>query len=178
VLDPVPGLSDVPKDKTTIGGKILIGMRGSYGGVLMFGLLTGAMGMALLNPLSLGAGVMLGVKSYRDDKHNRVSRRQNDAKNIMRRQMDEVSLHVLKQAKDRLRVVQRTLRDHFGEIAEELHRSLSDSVEAAQRAARTSAADRDRRITELRGQLAQIEVLQKQTIALTPGRPVRKQVAA
>ena len=64
--------------------------------------------------------------------------------------MDEVSLHVIKQSKDRLRLVQRTLRDHFSEIADELHRSLSDSVEAAQRAAKTGAADRDRRLAELR----------------------------
>ena len=38
----------------------LIGMRGSYGGVLMFGLLTGLMGLALVTPLSVGAGVILG----------------------------------------------------------------------------------------------------------------------
>jgi len=178
VLDPVADLGDVPRDRTTTGGKILIGMRGSYGGVLMFGLLTGAMGMALLNPFSLGAGVMLGVKAYRDDRQNRVARRQNDAKNIVRRQMDEVSLHVIKQAKDRLRQVQRTLRDHFGEIADELHRSLSDSIDAAQRAAKTGAADRDRRITELRLQLTQIESIHRQTIALLPAVKGKKELAA
>ena len=134
--------------------------------------------MALLNPFSLGAGVMLGVKSYRDDRQNRVARRQNDAKNIVRRQMDDVSLHVIKQAKDRLRQVQRTLRDHFGEIADELHRSLSDSIDAAQRAAKTGAADRDRRITELRLQLTQLEGIQKQTIALLPGPRAKKELAA
>jgi len=178
VLDPVADLGDVPRDRTTMGGKILIGMRGSYGGVLMFGLLTGAMGMALLNPFSLGAGVMLGVKAYRDDRQNRVARRQNEAKNIVRRQMDDVSLHVIKQAKDRLRQVQRTLRDHFGEIAEELHRSLSDSIDAAQRAAKTSVADRDRRITELKLKLTQIEGIQKQTTVLLPGARVKKELAA
>jgi replication fork clamp-binding protein CrfC len=178
VLDPVGDLGDVPRDRTTMGGKILIGMRGSYGGVLMFGLLTGAMGMALLNPFSLGAGVMLGVKAYRDDRQNRVARRQNEAKNIVRRQIDDVSLHVIKQAKDRLRQVQRTLRDHFGEIAEELHRSLSDSIDAAQRAAKTSVADRDRRITELKLKLTQIEGIQKQTLVLLPGPGVRKELAA
>ena len=178
VLDPVPELGDVPTDRTRLGGKILIGMRGSYGGVLMFGLLTGAMGMALLNPFSLGAGVMLGVKAYRDDRQNRVARRQNEAKNILRRQMDEVSLHVMKQAKDRLRQVQRTLRDHFGEIADELHRSLSDSIDAAQRAAKTGAADRDRRLAELRVQLTQIEGLQRQTMSLMPGARVKKELAA
>ena len=130
------------------------------------------MGMALLNPFSLGAGVMLGVKAYRDDRQNRVARRQNEAKNIVRRQIDDVSLHVIKQAKDRLRQVQRTLRDHFGEIAE------SDSIDAAQRAAKTSVADRDRRITELKLKLTQIEGIQKQTMVLLPGPGVRKELAA
>ena len=118
------------------------------------------------------------MKAYRDDRQNRVYRRQVEAKSIVRRQMDDVSLHVIKQAKDRLRQVQRTLRDHFGEIADELHRSLSDSVEAAQRAAKTSTADRDRRVTELRIQLTQIEGIHKQTKVLTPGSTSRKQVAA
>lgn len=172
VLDPVPELTRVTDDSVRLGSKILIGMRGSYGGVLMFGLLTGAMGMALLNPFSLGAGVLLGVKSYRDDKKGRVLRRQAEAKTIVRRQLDDVSLHVSKQSKDRLRLVQRTLRDHFGEIAEELHRSLSDSVEAAQRAARTDAADRDQRIADLRQQLVQLDALQRQTAALAPARSI------
>jgi replication fork clamp-binding protein CrfC len=178
VLDPVPELLAVDRDRIRVGGKILIGMRGSYGGVLMFGLLTGAMGMALLNPFSLGAGMLLGVKAYRDDKKNRVYRRQSEAKTIVRRQIDEVALHVVKQAKDRLRVVQRTLRDHFTEIADELHRSLSDSVTAAQRAARVVEADRDRRIEELRRQLTQIDGLQKQTKALLPAAQPKKLTAA
>lgn len=171
VLDPVPDMIELKGDRIRLGGKILIGMRGSYGGVLMFGLLTGAMGMALLNPFSLGAGVFIGVKAYRDDKKNRVLRRQGEAKAIVRRQLDDVSLHVLKQSKDRLRLVQRTLRDHFTEIANELHRSLSDSVEAAQRAARTSAVDREKRINQLRGQLSQLENLQKQTALVSAARP-------
>ena len=56
VLDPVPELTELDEERLTIGGKILIGMRGSYGGVLMFGLLTGIMGFALINPISIGAG--------------------------------------------------------------------------------------------------------------------------
>ncbi len=171
VLDPVGDLAGVAPDGVRLGGKILIGMRGSYGGVLMFGLLTGAMGLALLNPFSLGAGVLLGVKSVRDDKKNRLQRRQAEAKVIVRRQMDDVSMHVIKQAKDRLRTVQRTLRDHFTEIADEMHRSLSESVEAAQRAARTNAADRERQIAVLQLRLRQIEPLWKEALALSPRAP-------
>ena len=171
VLDPVGDLAGVPADSVRLGSKILIGMRGSYGGVLMFGLVTGAMGFALLNPISVGAGVLLGVKSVRDDKKNRLQRRQAEAKVIVRRQLDDVSMHVLKQSKDRLRTVQRTLRDHFTEIADEMHRSLSESVEAAQRAARTNAVDRERQIAALQLRLRLIETLWKEAQALSPAAP-------
>ena len=40
----------------------------------MFGLITGIMGMALLNPISIGAGIVLGTKAYRDDKEAKVRR--------------------------------------------------------------------------------------------------------
>ena len=168
VLDPVGELAAVPADTVRFGGKVLIGMRGSYGGVLMFGLLTGAMGLALLNPFSVGAGVLLGMKSVRDDKSNRIQRRQAEAKVIVRRHLDDVSMHVIKQSKDRLRMVQRALRDHFTEIADEMHRSLSESVDAAQRAARTGAADRERRAAALQLRLRQIESLWKEAQALPP----------
>ena len=38
------------------GHKVVTGMRGSYGGVLMFGMLTSFAGLGMFNPLSLGAG--------------------------------------------------------------------------------------------------------------------------
>ena len=171
VLDPVGDLDAVPADSVRLGGQLLIGMRGSYGGVLMFGLLTGAMGFALLNPFSLGAGVLLGVKSVRDDKKNRLARRQAEAKMIVRRQLDDVSMHVLKQSRDRLRTVQRTLRDHFTEIADEMHRSLSESVEAAQRAARINAVDRERQTAALQLRLRQIEAMWTDARALTAAPP-------
>lgn len=113
--------------------KLLIGMRGSYGGVLMFGLLTGIFGMALINPLSVGAGLMLGRKAYREEKEARLKRRQAEAKTLVRKQIDDIVFQVGKQLKDRLRMVQRETRDHFTEIADEHHRSLTDSVAAAQR---------------------------------------------
>ncbi len=69
-FDPVLGLPDLDRGTTRLAGKILIGMRGSYGGVLMFGLITGIMGMALINPISIGAGLVLGTKAYRDDRED------------------------------------------------------------------------------------------------------------
>ncbi|HKU36443.1 MAG TPA: dynamin family protein, partial [Paenarthrobacter sp.] len=54
VLDPVGEMPTMEDGKMAPLQKVLIGMRGSYGGVLMFGLLTGIFGLALINPLSVG----------------------------------------------------------------------------------------------------------------------------
>lgn len=161
VLDPV---GDVPgMDDGRLGPlqKVLIGMRGSYGGVLMFGLLTGIFGMALINPLSVGAGLLLGRKAYREEKAARLKQRQSEAKVLVRRQVDDVVFQVGKQLKDRLRLVQRATRDHFTEIADEHHRSLTESVAAAQKAAATYAVERDLRIKEIRVELKKVDALGK-----------------
>jgi hypothetical protein len=162
VLDPVPPMPEVEHDQTSFAGKVLIGMRGSYGGVLMFGLVTGLAGMALINPLSVGAGLILGKRAYNEDRTMKLKKRRADLKTAVRRQIDEVILHVNKQAKDRLRHVQRTLRDHFLEVASELTRSLNDSIKAAQAAVKTNVEDRERRIKEINITKAQLEDVQRQ----------------
>src|SRR5690606_5123594 len=53
-------------ERFTIGQKLFVGMRGSYSGLLMFGLATTLAGMSLINPISIGAGVAFGAKSVLD----------------------------------------------------------------------------------------------------------------
>ena len=159
LLDPVDAMPGMDSGHVNPVQKVLIGMRGSYGGVLMFGLLTGIFGMALINPLSLGAGLLLGRKAYREDKEARLKRRQAEAKALVRRQLDDVIFQVGKQLKDRLRLVQRTIRDHFTEIADEHHRSLADSVSRAQKAANTYALEKDARIRDIKAELKKVDAL-------------------
>jgi len=166
VLDPVERVPGLDPGRMGPVQKILIGMRGSYGGVLMFGLLTGIMGLALINPISVGAGLLLGGKAYREDKEARLKRRQQEAKALVRKQVDEVVFQVGKQLKDRLRMVQRATRDHFTALAEEHHRSLADSVLAAQKAASHFNQERELRIREIKASLALVESLRKQALAL------------
>jgi len=175
VLDPVEGLPGLEPGRLTSGEKIYIGVRGSYGGVLMAGLATGLIGMSLINPISLLAGVLVGRRAYREDMGNRLTRRRFEAKGIVRRHIDEVTFQVAKELKDRLRIVQRTSRDHFGGIADELHRSLTDSVLAARRAAGSFTDQRDKRVAQLQAQLRQLEKLRADLPALPPA-PVREVV--
>ncbi len=139
--------------------KFYVGLRGSYGGVLMVGIMTGIVGMSIINPLSLAAGAVIGRKAYKEDQETRLQRRRSEAKTLIRRQVDEIIFQVGKQLRDRLRQVQRVTRDHFTAIADEHHRSLADSVIAAQKAANTFANDRERRIQELKRDLQRVDAL-------------------
>nr|WP_261777895.1 MULTISPECIES: dynamin family protein [unclassified Rhodococcus (in: high G+C Gram-positive bacteria)] len=168
VMDPVTSLGDLESGRMGITSKVLVGMRGSYGGVLMFGLITTMMGLALLNPISLGAGVLLGSKAYKDDKEARVLKRRADAKVAIRKFTDDVSFQVGKESKDRLRLVQRQLRDHFTDMADQTVRSVSDSLRAAQEAATGASSERAARTAELEQSLKKISALRSIAQKLDP----------
>jgi ElaB/YqjD/DUF883 family membrane-anchored ribosome-binding protein len=159
VLSAVVGIPTIDAGYLKLRERFLIGVRGSYSGVLMTGLVTSLAGMALINPVSLAAGVLLGRKAFNDDKAQRLQRRQTEAKNVVRRHLEEVVFQVGKQLKDRLRQVQRTLRDLLNDTVDEMTLSLSSAVQAAQRSTKEAAAERDARQRALRQQLVQIERL-------------------
>ena len=135
------------------GHKVVTGMRGSYGGVLMFGMLTSFAGLGMFNPLSLGAGFLLGRKAYKEDMENRMLRVRNEAKTNMRRFVDDILFVVNKESRDRLRAIQRQLRDHYRGIADQTSRSLNESLSAALAAAKLEETERNTRIRELQRQL-------------------------
>ncbi len=165
-LESIPELEPPTTDNSGLSSRILTGMRGSYGGVIMFGMLTTLAGMVLINPISIGAGLLLGGKTLHEDKKMRRRRQQAEAQALVRRQVDDVAFQVGKECRDRLRQVQRLLRDHFNEVATELQRSLTESMQAAQQAANTETSGRAQRIRELRGQLSQLEALRAEARAL------------
>lgn len=134
------------------GHKIVTGMRGSYGGVLMFGMLTSFAGLGMFNPLSLGAGLVLGRKAYKEDMENRMLRVRNEAKNNVRRFVDDVAFVVGKESRDRLKGIQRQLRDHYREIADQTTRSLNESLQATIAAAKLEENERNARVKELERQ--------------------------
>ena len=146
-------------EKVGIGSKLYTASRGGYGGMLMVGMATTVAGLGLLNPLSLGAAVLLGGKTVRDEKKRMLQRRQADAKQAVRKHIDEVTFQVGKDSRDMLRRTQRQLRDHFSALAEEVSTSIAASVAAAQSAVKTTAADRERRIRDLKAELARIDGL-------------------
>jgi hypothetical protein len=169
LVDPVSELGQIESGDMNVMQKVLVGLRGSYGGILMFGLITGLAGIPLVNPVSVGAGLLLGTKAYRDDVDQRLKRRRAEAKVMVRKYADEVIFYVAKQLRDRLRVVQRTVRDHYTEVAEELSVSLRASVATAQAAAAKSTAERTARLAEVRNEIARLDELATAAAALGSG---------
>jgi ElaB/YqjD/DUF883 family membrane-anchored ribosome-binding protein len=65
-----------------------------------------------------------------------------------------------------LRRTQRQLRDHFSALADEVSTSLATSVAAAQNAVKTTGSERERRIRDLKAELARIDGLADRARAL------------
>ncbi|MGB8403274.1 MAG: dynamin-like GTPase family protein [Mycobacterium sp.] len=151
-----------------VGHKVVTGMRGSYGGVVMFGMLTSFAGLGMFNPLSLGAGLLLGRKTYKEDMENRMLRVRSEAKMNVRRFVDDVSFAVGKESRDRLRNIQRQLRDHYRGIANQTTRSLNESLQATLAAAQIEAGERDTRVRELERQLNILRQVVDNAVKLTP----------
>jgi hypothetical protein len=146
-------------EKFGVGQKLYTGARGGYGGMLMIGMATTVAGLGLLNPISLGAGLLFGGKTVRDERKRMLQRRQSEAKQAVRKHIDEVTFQVGKDSRDMLRATQRQLRDHFSALADEVSTSIATSVAAAQSAVKTTSSERERRIRDLKAELARIDGL-------------------
>ena len=84
---------------------------------------------------------------------NRMMRVRNEAKTNLRRFVDDVLFVVVKESRDRLKNIQRQLRDHYRGIADQTTRSLNESLQSTIAAARLEESERLNRIRELERQL-------------------------
>jgi Dynamin family len=152
------------------GQQLWTGVRGGYVGVLMLSALGGMAGLALGPLLPVAAGLILGRKSLRDEKDRQLALRRTQAKNSMRKYVDEVQFVVGKDSRDALRRIQRQLRDHYTARADELQRSLADGLRAAQHAVQSDQATRQRRQRDVEAELRRIQTLRKSALEVARDR--------
>ncbi len=159
VLNPIVGLDALRSGHQTIGQKFVGSLRGSYGGILMAGVVTSIAGMALINPISIAAGLLLGGYSFKQESEQRLERRRQEGKVAVRRLVDEAIFHVVKEVRTRLTEVKRLMRDNYSLTADEFKRSLRESVESAKRGISTAPVHRDERTQVLTEQLGAVRRL-------------------
>jgi hypothetical protein len=151
-----------------VGTQGLSALKGSYGGMLMFGMLGQMAGLAMANPATLVIGLFMGRSALRGEKDRQLTMRRNQARQAHRKYTDEVSFVVGKDSRDTLRRTQRRMRDFFAARAEELHRSTSGALAAAQQAVKSDANSRQKRLKDVDAELKRIGVLRDKAYALAP----------
>lgn len=161
-IEPTVEMADM-----TTGQQGMTLLRGSYSGILMFGMI-GSMASVALGPIPMVIGLLMGRKSLKDEKERQKKQRQSQAKISLRRYSDEVSFQVTKDSRDTLRRVHRQLRDHYSTRAEELHKSTTESLKAASEAANLDQNQRKQRTKDVEAELSRIERLRKLAIEAVP----------
>ncbi len=106
------------------------------------------------------------------------AKRQAEAKAAIRRYADDVIFQAGKESRELLRRVQRDLRDHYTDRAEETNRSLKESLASAERSVRASKEEQERRLAEIPAQLKRLAELRDRAVALAPGGGHRQLEAA
>lgn len=177
-ITPPDPLQRVAEPKQPTGGKhrksdqVLTSLRGSYAGVLMFGMIsTQLLGLpSLINVLSVSAGLVLGSRSLTEEKDARLQRRQAEAKSAVQRYIDQVVFHVNKESKDAIRTLHRNLHAHFSSLTEQAQEEINREITAIKRSAEASAVDRDQRARDIRAKLDELSSLHKRVSVLATNR--------
>ena len=170
VLEGIGGPAGLERRKVKLFSQGLNVVRSSYGGISMFGMVSNlaGVGMAMLNPVSIGLGVLLGGKSIVDDRDRRVAQARQEAKMAHRKYIEEITLQVGKDSRDTLRRVQRGVRDAFTDVAAELQRSVGEALQSAQSAVKADQDERTKKLREAEAKLKVIEALKAKVLALAP----------
>jgi hypothetical protein len=168
VLSTVDSNTDIDIHKVGMGTQGMAALRGSYGGLLMFGMLGRMAGLAMANPATIIIGLFMGRQALRGEKERQLTMRRNQARQAHRKYTDEVGFVVGKDSRDTLRRVQRRMRDFFAARAEELHRSTSEALAGAQQAAKADETTRQKRLRDVDAELKRIGVLRDKALGLAP----------
>jgi Dynamin family len=168
VLSTVDSNTDIDIHKVGMGTQGMAALRGSYGGLLMFGMLGRMAGLAMANPATIIIGLFMGRQALRGEKERQLTMRRNQARQAHRKYTDEVGFVVGKDSRDTLRRVQRRMRDFFAARAEELHRSTSEALAGAQQAAKADESTRQKRLRDVDAELKRIGVLRDKALGLAP----------
>jgi hypothetical protein len=146
-------------DKGVRASTILSAARGSYGGMLMFGMAGSLLSITVAAPVMLVLSLGLGRRAVREERTRRHQQHQSEARAALHRYAQEVSLVVGKECKDALRRTQRLLRDEFSARALSLHQSTTAALAQAERARdlnAAEAAERQRAVSQEIGELGRL----------------------
>ena len=162
---------EVDLKRPSLAGNALAAVRGSYGGLLMFGMFGQMIGLAAMNPLTVVIGLGLGRKTLREEKKRQLLQRQQQAKIAVRKYVDDINLEAGKLSRDTMRTVQRGLRDEFSARAEQMQTTIRESIRSAETIAKQATVEQQQRLTEVKSSLDRLAPVQRKLGALATSLP-------
>jgi hypothetical protein len=160
-LDELEVSSEFDADKMQVLGSSMTALRGSYSGLLMFGMLGSLFGFALLNPVTVALGLTVGGKALWDERSRLVKSRRAKASAGVRQFVDQAVGSVRAELRRVIRERQRTVRDAFLEYAEERVAAADASLLKARAAAQATAQERNRRRADVEAEIGRARELNR-----------------
>lgn len=149
--------------------RVKMGMTALQKGLMGFGMIL-MLGNAipfLAIPAGVGflAGSLMGMAGFREDRARQLEKRRSEAKKIVRDFIAEFTAQVGKNSRDDRSRLQRDLRNGYTQLAEELQRSMSEALSAAQQAVRAHETD-SKEVQHMNADLKSLETLRSRAAAV------------
>lgn len=136
----------------------LAGFQKGYMGFAMILMVNALLPVTIPAAFGLLTGAMLGRTGFKEERTRQLEKRRSQAKTAVRRFVDDFNLQVGKGSRDDLRRLQRELRNGYTQLAEELQRSMSEALSAAQQAVHASETD-SKEVKRMEADLRSLDML-------------------
>lgn len=140
-------------------GSGVTALRGSIGGFVMVGIIGTAVAVTPAAWVAPVVAALMGRKTRKDEAKRALEKRQREAKQVLRKYIDEAQFVASKDARDAVRHINRQLREHYLERAEDVKRSTNETLAAAKTAMQSDAAERKQRSAQIERILARLDEL-------------------
>jgi len=131
------------------GGSVVTALRGASGGMIMLSAFSGLVSITPAMPAVAGVMLLLARKTAKDERERALLMRRNQAKQTVRKYSDTITFESSKECRDTMRRINRQLRDHFLQRAQDLTESTSQSLAAAKQTVQSTEKARTVRRKEV-----------------------------
>jgi hypothetical protein len=147
--------SDTKTDRVGTG---LAALRGTYGGLMMVGIMSKVVigATAFLNPATLVLGGFLAVRTVKELRKQSLNERRRTTKIDGQKYLGELATLARKDNAERLERIRRQLRDRYQQRAREHQEALSTALATAKADASRSDAERRTRIADIEAELTRL----------------------
>lgn len=125
-----------------------------------------------LPKIGLLAGSIMGIAGFKEDRARQLEKCRSEAKKVVRDFIGDFNLQVGKDSRDDRSRMQQEMRHGYTQLAEELQRSMSEALSAAQQAVHANETD-NKEVQHMNADLKSLETLRSRAATLVAPKAAR-----